>query len=160
MGHQGYLAVEGTSQGKFKGEGIREKWKGKIEFIEFAYELSAPRDVATGQASGKRQHKPVVITKQWGAATPQLFQACAQAEVLKTVTFEFVSTSKAGEEEVSHKITLTNATVSNIKQYTSQSAKHESSADMYELEDVSFTFEAISLEAVLHKTQATDSWVK
>ena len=27
----------------------------------------APRDVASGQASGKRQHSPVTITKEWGA---------------------------------------------------------------------------------------------
>ncbi len=34
--------------------------------------ISAPRDVATGQSSGKRQHKPVTITKEWDASTPTL----------------------------------------------------------------------------------------
>lgn len=34
--------------------------------------IYAPRDVATGQASGKRMHKPMTITKEWGATTPQL----------------------------------------------------------------------------------------
>ena len=37
-----------------------------------AYEVISPRDLATGQASGKRMHKPMVITKEWGAASPQL----------------------------------------------------------------------------------------
>ena len=37
-----------------------------------AYEVTSPRDIATGQASGKRMHKPFVITKEWGAASPQL----------------------------------------------------------------------------------------
>jgi hypothetical protein len=27
------------------------------------------RDLATGMASGKRQHAPVTITKEWGAAS-------------------------------------------------------------------------------------------
>ena len=32
--------------------------------------LYAPRDLATGQASGKRMHKPFTIVKEWGAASP------------------------------------------------------------------------------------------
>lgn len=35
-------------------------------------EVVAPRDAATGQASGKRQHKPIKIVKEWDAASPQL----------------------------------------------------------------------------------------
>lgn len=36
------------------------------------YALSSPRDVASGQASGKRTHNPVKFIKEWGPATPQL----------------------------------------------------------------------------------------
>lgn len=32
--------------------------------------LYSPRDVATGQASGKRMHKPITFVKEWGAASP------------------------------------------------------------------------------------------
>ena len=38
----------------------------------FEYDVKAPRDVATGQASGKRMHKPFTITKEWGASSPML----------------------------------------------------------------------------------------
>lgn len=31
--------------------------------------IYAPRDLASGQASGKRMHKPFVIIKEWGAAS-------------------------------------------------------------------------------------------
>ncbi|MEO7411200.1 MAG: hypothetical protein ABIU10_07765 [Sphingomicrobium sp.] len=34
--------------------------------------MKGPRDAASGQASGKRQHKPLTIIKEWGAAPPQL----------------------------------------------------------------------------------------
>ena len=37
-----------------------------------SHTITSPRDVATGQASGKRQHQPVRITKEWGAASPVL----------------------------------------------------------------------------------------
>ena len=36
------------------------------------YRVTGPRDAASGQASGKRMHKPFTIVKEWGAATPQL----------------------------------------------------------------------------------------
>jgi len=35
-------------------------------------EVVSPRDVASGQATGKRQHKPITITKEWDANTPLL----------------------------------------------------------------------------------------
>jgi hypothetical protein len=36
------------------------------------YRVTGPRDAASGQATGKRMHKPFTIVKEWGAATPQL----------------------------------------------------------------------------------------
>ena len=36
------------------------------------YSIRSPRDSASGQASGKRMHKPVTFVKEWSAATPQL----------------------------------------------------------------------------------------
>jgi hypothetical protein len=37
-----------------------------------AYSIKSPRDSASGQASGKRTHKPVTFVKEWGPASPQL----------------------------------------------------------------------------------------
>ena len=42
---------------------------GKV--TDASYVIS-PRDSASGMATGKRQHAPVKITKEWGAASPQL----------------------------------------------------------------------------------------
>jgi type VI protein secretion system component Hcp len=36
------------------------------------YQVTSPRDAASGQASGKRMHKPITFVKEWGPATPQL----------------------------------------------------------------------------------------
>ncbi|MBI3260695.1 MAG: type VI secretion system tube protein Hcp [Ignavibacteriae bacterium] len=38
--------------------------------ITFTYDVKSPRDVATGQASGKRQHKPITITKEFDKTKP------------------------------------------------------------------------------------------
>jgi len=42
-----------------------------------------PRDSASGMATGKRQHAPVKITKEWNAASPQLSAMKPQYDVKK-----------------------------------------------------------------------------
>jgi len=36
------------------------------------HEIKSPRDVATGQSTGKRMHKPITITKEWSSSAPAL----------------------------------------------------------------------------------------
>jgi type VI secretion system secreted protein Hcp len=158
MAYEFYVTIEGTKQGKFKGESTRTAHKDKISGLGFGYEVLSPRDQATGQASGKRQHRPVKITKEWGAASPQIFQALVNNEVLKKVLFEFVRTTAEGKEEVHYTITLVNATISQLVQSISDT-RHDSAIDKHELEDVSFTFQRIEIESKLGKTSAVDDWL-
>ena len=159
MAYEFYVTVEGTKQGKFKGESIREAHKEKVAGLRYQYEVSSPRDMATGQASGKRQHGAIRFTKEWGAATPQFFQALVTNEVLKSVLFEFVRTSPEGVEELHSTIRLTNATVSSIE-HSIGDTKQERAHDTQELETIAFTFQRIEIENKLGKTAAADDWTK
>lgn len=159
MAHGFYVTIEGTKQGKFKGESQSAAHKDAIIGLRFSYDVKSARDVATGQASGKRQHSPVTITKEWGAATPQIYQALITNEVLKTVLLEFVQTNPDGVEEVYFTITLNNATVSEIRQYTGEETTG-ANRDAQELEEVSFTFQKITLEDKPGKTSVVDDWTK
>ncbi len=156
MAYEYYVSIEGAKQGKFKGESIREAWKEKIPAIGFEYEVKSPRDAASGLATGKRQHQPVTIVKQWGASSPQIFQALVTNELLKTVLFEFVRTNSNGEEQVFYTIKLTNATIVSFHPHINQ--QNSNSNDIPETEEVSFTFQKIELENKLAKTMATDDW--
>lgn len=150
MAYEFYVTIEGTKQGKFKGDSKRRAHKDQIVGLAFDYEVGSLRDAASGQATGKRQHKPVTITKRWGAATPQLYQALITNEILKSVLIEFMKTSPNGEEYVYHKIKLTNAAITLIHQYAN--------ADTREVEDVSFVFQKIEIENIDGKTSVTDDW--
>lgn len=73
-----YVKVVGKKQGTFKGDGLTSRAHlDQMLASAFDYGLISPRDLATGQASGKRQHKPVVITKEWGPSMPQFLAAAA-----------------------------------------------------------------------------------
>jgi type VI protein secretion system component Hcp len=42
--------------------------------------VQTPRDIGSGQASGRRMHKPFVIVKEMDKASPKLFEACASGK--------------------------------------------------------------------------------
>ena len=105
-------------------------------------------------AAGKRMHSPVIFTKQWGAASPQLFQAAVTNEVLKSVLFEFLATDKAGKEHVFETVKLTNATVSDLRrsldEHTAEGARG--------IDQVALVFQKIEIADNDGKTAAGDDW--
>ena len=148
-----YVTIVGRKQGKFKPDGAVAA--GKIKGLAFHYEVASPRDAASGQASGKRQHSPVSFVKTWGAASPQLFQAAVTNEVLDSVLFEFVETTPEGKEAVFQTLKLTNAFVASIKQdVKSAPGGHE----LQDLEEVAIVFQSIEMENLNGKTVAVDNW--
>lgn len=133
-----FVTIEGTRQ-KFKGESIRKGYENSIEGISFAYNVKSPRDSASGQASGKRTHHPVTFVKEWGASTPQFFQALVTNEQLSSVVIDFVR-SGGDERFVYHTIKLTNAYVTELNQH-----KRFNSDDSRDLEAVSLVFQKIEI---------------
>lgn len=147
-----FIAVEGTKQGKFKGESVAMAFKDQSRVLKFSYGLVSPRDVSTGQARGKRQHKPIVITREPGAASPQFVTALVTNEVLKPVVIRFLRGNvNTGVNEVQQIIILTNPSVSDFRQYVGDDGRW--------LEDVAFTFQQIQIENEPGATIAVDSWM-
>ena len=144
------VSIEGAKQGRFKGEGASEASKDKIVGVGFNYEIKSPHD-ASGASMGKRQHQPIVFTKEWGAASPQLFQAATTNESLKTVLFEFHQSGTGRAVEVFYTIKLSNASITSIRQYEDHGKF---------LEDVSLTFGKIEVEHRGSKTTASDETSK
>ena len=69
-----YIVVQA---GDLDGDGVSDDAYLKLacsdgKLTQAWYQVKGPRDAASGQASGKRQHGPVTFVKEWGAATPQL----------------------------------------------------------------------------------------
>jgi len=147
-----YVTIDGVKQGKFKGESTQMTHKDTIEVLGFDYEVSSA-------STGKRQQSPIIFTKAWGAASPQLLQALYSNETLKTVTFEFYWQDASGKEYVYHTITLTNATVAKINK-EGGNLRSDNANDTHELENLSLTFEKIEISDNLGKTSASDNWTK
>ena len=154
MAFEFYVTIEGTKQGLLKGESVREAHQDKMAGLAFHYQVSSPRDAASGMATGKRQHQPITFVKEWGAASPQLFTAAVTNEQLKSVVFEFVRTNDNGEEYVFHTIKLGTAVITSIEQYIDEVPPE--GRDTVGKEKVSLTFQRIEIENADGKTSAID----
>jgi type VI secretion system secreted protein Hcp len=84
MAYEAYLGIKGQRQGQIRGQS--SKW---IPAVSFNLDVSSPRDAATGQASGKPQHKPIVVGVTWGNGTPQIFSAMTN-QTLTSVVLDII----------------------------------------------------------------------
>jgi type VI secretion system secreted protein Hcp len=159
MAIQIYASFKGVKQGDFKGESTQKGHEGTIPGVSFTYGVIVPLDIATGQASGKRQHQPVVFTKEWGASSPQFFAAAYTNEVLSEVAFNFYLTGANGIEQLDHTIKLTNATIVSVKQSVLLPQTGGPAIDSRELEEISLTFQKIDITSIPGGTEATDDWL-
>jgi type VI secretion system Hcp family effector len=109
-GYKGYVTIHSKLHGPFQGNNKH----GSTICQGFDQGVEAPLDIATGHTSGKRQHNPIKITKEWGGATPLLFQAHWTDEVFDSVVIQLTDQNGKPPKKNSRRIHLTNAVVSKI----------------------------------------------
>ena len=152
-----YVTIRGVKQGIFKGQSTKAGHPNEIMGSQYVFQLSAPVNASSGQASGKHQYTPITFTKMLDASSPQIIQAATSNEVLSLVEFDFVHASPEGKEMIYQTIKLTNATISSVKEYMGFPNAGEQS-DPRQLEDVSFTFQKIEISNTEGKTTVMDDW--
>jgi type VI secretion system secreted protein Hcp len=153
MAMTAYLTIKGTKQGDIKG-GVTDKGReGSIAVIAVSYQIETPLDPASGGATGKRQHKPITITKAIDAATPNLFQALVTNELLAAeITFWRPPPDGSGTLAPYFTISLTNAIVSGMT-FTASGTQ-----DPTELEEWELTYQKIAVTWVASGATAQDDW--
>ena len=149
--------VKAKRQGLFKGSvGAQSEF---IPISGVSLQITSPRDAATGLPSGKRQYKPVVLTKEVDGSSPQFFASASTNEVIDSVTCNFVRLNGNGTENVHMVVTLTNALVVDISiAPESKKLLTEATGIPSEMEQVSLTFQKIEIEDLDTKTFFADDW--
>jgi type VI secretion system secreted protein Hcp len=115
MALNAYLTLTGETQGKVNGSCTQAGREDMMEIYGFNHEVLSPRDAASGLPTGKRQHKPIVITKAIDKATPLLMTILTNNEIINTWKIDFYRPSRAGNEELYYNIELVNANICSIR---------------------------------------------
>lgn len=164
MALNAYLVLKGAVQGSIKGNVIQKGREGWIEVNAYHHGISSPRDMATGQASGKRQHGQLKITKQIDQSTPLLYKALCTNENLTEFELKFFSPNTLGQgggsgvETNSFKIVLKNASIVSINEEMLHNKMPENTA-IPVLEQVCFVYEKITWTWVTGNKTAEDNWL-
>jgi type VI secretion system secreted protein Hcp len=144
-----FLQIKGAKQGQIKGSVAEKGNEGAIKIVTCQNSNLSPRDAASGQATGKRQHKPITITKEWDKSSPMLMTAFSTKENLPEVTLTFYKTGKSGATKW-YTITLSDVLISGLK--SSAGGKGQTP------EEVTFTFQKIEWTYHDGGVTASDDW--
>jgi type VI secretion system Hcp family effector len=144
-----FVTAVGLKQGPFAGEMTLKGFENKMQAVAFSHEVLA-------DSTGRRQHKPVVITKRVGAASPQFFQAWASNEPLKSVTIDFTEAlemrsgvagagmASTAARRLVYQITLQNAVVVRIAQRLEPTTPVPAGGPAH-LEEISLGYQSITV---------------
>ena len=161
MARTAYVTITGARQGPIKGEVTGIGREGSIPLIALVSQVAAPFDQASGAVTGRRQHRPIVITKALDQATPKLYDALIKNEVLTDVTIKFwrpsAGAAGAGAEQQYFTIKLTNAHITEIS-FVSANNQDPAKAAEVPYETVQLVYQKISWTWVNGGIVAEDNW--
>lgn len=144
-----YLKLKGQKQGDIKGSVVRKGREGAIAVIAVHHEIISPRDAASGLPTGKRMHKPFVITKQLDSSTPLLYKAMIGDELLPEVELTVFAAGDKVAKTPLYTVKLRNASISEIRLVTT---------DGVDTTEVSFTYQKIEWTWTEGGITADDDW--
>lgn len=145
-----HLKVKGQTQGRIKGGSTLKGHEGTIEVEAVSHEVLAPHSAASGLPTGKRQHKPLTITKAIDKSSPMLMSALTNNENISSWELMFYTKTGKGTEKLSYTIKLTNASIVSIKL--------ETDADGHTHELVSVAYKKIEWVWADGGIMAQDDW--
>ncbi len=142
-----YVKIIGQKQGWIKGDCTQKGREDLIMCIAADHDIVSPRDPQSGLPTGKRMHKPFVMTFELSKATPLLYSALVNNENLTSITIQFwtpeiKAVSGVGSEVQSYTVKLVNANIASIR-FLKQNIRNPELVKYPETVEVSFTYQKI-----------------
>ncbi len=157
MALNAYLKLKGETTGDIKGSVTQVGREDAIMVIAVEHEIESPRDAASGLPTGKRQHKPISISKEIDKSSPLLYTLLVNNENISEWELQFWAPSSSGTEEQHYTIALTNASISAIKTEMLNN-KYPENMQHKEREHISFTYQKIAWTWNDGGITAEDDW--
>ncbi len=162
MALNAYLKMKGQKSGEVKGSVTQKGREGKIMVVAYSHEIVSPRDAASGLPTGKRMHKPLVITKEIDKASPILYNILTTNENVPEFELQFWKPQSSaaggvGSEVQFYTIKLTNANIASIREYMLDN-KIPENMKIPPMEQVSFTYQKIEWTWVDGGITSEDDW--
>ncbi|MFE8035215.1 type VI secretion system tube protein TssD [Thiohalocapsa marina] len=123
-----------------------------VPVATFAGGIIGNYDPGSGLPTGKRQHRPVTITKKLDALSPLLFQAAVSNQTLTSMECSFHRVLHKRSQELYFRITLTQPRIVDL------ALNGDTSQEGAPQETLQFVYYKIALEDVLSGIVTEDYW--
>jgi type VI secretion system secreted protein Hcp len=157
MALNAYLKLKGSSQGNIQGPVTQRGREGSILIIAAEHEVVSPRNAASGLPTGKRQHKPFVITKEVDRSTPLLYNMLVNNENITEWKLRYYTMSASGAEVQHYTVTLYNASIAGIH-HEMLNNKYPENMQHKEREHIAFCYQKIEWTFTDGGITAEDDW--
>jgi len=129
-----------------------------IECIYFEHVVNTAREASSGIATGRRTYDPILIRKRIDKASPLLAKALTTNQVIEG-KFLFFRPNPAGDGTTQqfYTIEIKDGRIAGVKHYVPDTTDHDNDSE-HPLEEVTFTFHAITWTWVDGGVAAEDSW--
>jgi type VI secretion system secreted protein Hcp len=158
MAFNAHLRLTATTQGTIAGSVTQKGREGTILVHAVAHAIVAPRDPVTGRPTGKRMHKPFIITKDLDRATPALHSILARNENIPSWELVFYRSDTTGIEKPVFTVRLVNANISGIH-FQVLNVRRPGLAKVVEMEEVAFTYQQVLWTWNDGGISAADDWL-
>jgi type VI secretion system secreted protein Hcp len=152
-----YLSIVAERQGPICGSVTQKGREGKMLVIAAQHEIVCPRDPQSGIPTGKRMHKPFMLTKELDRASPLLFAVLCTNENIREATIEFWRASPTGQEKQHYTVRLTNANIASIT-FKKPNLRSPKLAHRVEYEEIALTYQKIEWIWSDGGISAADDW--
>lgn len=142
MALNAYLRLKSETQGDIKGSVTLRGQEDSIMVIAVNHEVISPVDPVSGLPAGRRQHGPLVITKEIDRSSPLLMNALVNSEKITEFALRFWRPSRSGPEVQFYTIHLMDAHITGIRSEMLNN-KYPENAQHREREHVSFCYQRI-----------------
>lgn len=157
MGVPAHLWLYDTSGSLIMGGSEVIGREGSIEIQSFIHGLNVPVDGNTGRLTATRVHNAMNIEKEFDKATPYLYRAVAQGEMLQKAIIRWYRINSAGIEEEFFNIILENVRVVHLHP-SMQNFKHPEGQMSVPTESLGLRYETITWKYLDGNIQFTDGW--
>ncbi len=141
MATPGNLTVIGSTQGKIDGSCEIEGREGTIAVQSWDHIVEIPTD-SRGVVSGRRVHRPMLISKEIDKSSPMLYQALCTGEKLSEVKLDWYRLDGAGDDELYFSVLMESALVSRVRPWV-PNVLDKNNSGFRHMEDVCFIYEKI-----------------
>ena len=132
--------------------------EGSMEIIEFAQGVETPIDPHSARTTGVRVHKPIKFVKAFDSASPLLFKACVNSEVVDELVISWYRIDDTGVEIEYFRHMITNGRIVGYRQFM-YNAKDPANQHHTHLEEISVLFQSVTLTFVDGAIEHTDDWL-